>query len=458
MIPPSDIAALLARYVKRVPRYTSYPSAPHFTPAVGPASSARWLEALPAEAPLSLYLHVPFCDRLCLYCGCNTSVVRLESSHRAYVALLMREIDAVADRIDRRARVSHVHWGGGTPTTLPPDCLIAVMERLRRRFDFAADAEIAIEIDPTSLPPDRRAALKPMGVTRISLGVQDFEPKVQRAIGREQSYAETEACADAARALGVTSLNLDLLYGLPEQTEAGVERTARRALALGADRAASFGYAHVPRMKRHQALIPEETLPCAVARYAQLAAVHRVLVEEGGYAAIGLDHYALPSDAMAKGAADRGLRRGFQGYTTDAAPVLIGFGASAISALPPGYAQNAPTAAAYAKAIEAGGLATVRGAALSSDDRLRRDVIERLMCDLDVDLEAAAARHGADAAGLKAAADRGLRPFVADGLASWNGRRIAVSAAGRPFVRSIAALFDAYLDRAGDKPRHARAV
>ena len=454
----SEADRLIARYDGRVPRYTSYPTAPHFTPAVGAGVYARWLAQLPAETPLSLYLHVPFCDRLCLYCGCNTTVVRLETSHRHYAAMLLREIDAVAGLIGRRATVSHAHWGGGTATSLPGDCLIAVMDRLRQRFAFAPGAEVAIELDPTSLPDDRRDALGPMGVTRISLGVQDLEPSVQEAIGRMQSYEETEACAKAARALGVGSLNLDLIYGLPLQTEEGVARTARRALALKADRVAVFGYAHVPWMKRHQALIPEEQLPGPSERYAQLNAIHRVLTEEGGYVAIGLDHYALPSDAMAQAAAGRRLKRCFQGYTTDAAPALIGFGASSIGSLPQGYVQNAPTAAAYIKEIEAGRLATVRGVAVTPDDRLRRDVIERVMCDLEVDLAAVAAEHAADPAPLLEAASEGLEKFVEDGLASWDGRRIAVSERGRPFVRSVAALFDAYLAQASDKPRHSRAV
>ena len=451
-----DTAALVARYDERVPRYTSYPTAPHFSPAVGAEVYAHWLAELPADAPLSLYLHVPFCDRLCLYCGCNTSVVRVETSLRAYAALLMREIDLVAGMIGRRSAVSHVHWGGGTPTSLPGDCLIAIMERLKERFSFRKDAEIAIELDPTS--PPNCEALAPMGVTRVSLGVQDLEPSVQRAIGRIQSYEETRACAEAARSLGVHSLNLDLIYGLPLQTEEGVARTARRALDLKPGRVAVFGYAHVPWMKRHQALIPEEQLPGPVARYRQLNAIHRVLAEEGGYVAIGLDHYALPSDPMAKAAAGRRLRRSFQGYTTDSAPALIGFGASSIGSLPQGYVQNAPTAAAYAREIGDDRLATVRGIALRADDRLRRDVIERIMCELEVDIDAVAAERGADPAPLKAAASEGILRFEEDGLASWDGRRIAVSERGRPFVRSIAALFDIYLPRHSGTLRHARAV
>jgi oxygen-independent coproporphyrinogen III oxidase len=390
--------------------------------------------------------------------GCNTSVVRRESSHRAYAELLLREIDHVARLIGRRPAVSHVHWGGGTPTSLPADCLIAIMDELRERFAVAPDAEVAIEIDPTSLRSDRRDALAAMGVTRISLGVQDLEPSVQRAIGREQSYEETRDCAVAARALGVKSLNLDLIYGLPLQTAESVARTARRALALKANRIAVFGYAHVPWMKRHQALIREEQLPAPIERYAQLKAIHRVLTQDGGYVSIGLDHYALADDPMARAASDRRLKRGFQGYTTDAAPALIGFGASAIGSLPQGYVQNAPTAAAFGGEVRAGRLATLRGVELTADDRLRRDAIERVMCDLEVDLDAIGSSHGADAAHLKEAAAVGLPRFVSDGLAQCDGQRLTVSELGRPFVRSLAALFDGYLAQGAPGDRHSRAV
>jgi oxygen-independent coproporphyrinogen III oxidase len=454
----STDADLVARFDGRAPRYTSYPTAPHFTGAVGGQRYADWLADLPPDASLSLYLHVPFCERLCFYCGCNTGVVRLESSHRAYARRLSAEIERVAAAIGRRATARHVHWGGGTPTTLPPDAMIAVMARLREAFAFAPDAEIAIELDPTAIGDRHLAALGEIGVTRVSLSVQDLEPAVQEAIGRRQSYEQTETCAQAVRGLGVHSLNLDLIYGLPLQTVDSVTRTVRRTLDLGADRIAVFGYAHVPWMKKNQAIIAEASLPGAAQRFAQQQAIHRVLTEEGGYVAIGLDHYAKPDDAMAVAAAAGRLRRGFQGYTTDDAPALIGFGASAISQLPGGYAQNAPAAPAYGAAIDTGGLATVRGVALTAEDRLRREVIERLMCGLEVDLVATARAHAADPSALLADA-AGLDAFVAEGLASFDGRRVRVSVRGRPFLRSVAALFDAYLAPSEEgRPRHARAI
>ncbi len=450
-------ADLITRYDGRVPRYTSYPTAPHFTPAIGPERYLDWLRTLAEDVPVSLYVHVPFCDRLCLYCGCNTGVVRQEAPRRAYAALLERELRLIADTIGRRQRVSTVHLGGGTPTTLPADCLTGLMDLVRAEFVLSPDAEIAIELDPTALASDRLEALVDMGVTRVSLGVQDLDPSVQAAIGRIQSYETTLACVRAVRGLGIDAINLDLIYGLPRQTETSVAETARSALRLQAGRVAVFGYAHVPWMKRHQSLIPEESLPGPQARFDQRAAIGRVLEEEGGYLPVGLDHYARPDDALAHAARSRRLHRSFQGYTTDAAPALIGIGASAIGCLPQGYVQNASAVPAYSAAIRAGGLATVRGIALSSDDRLRRAAIETVMCDLQADLPALARAHHADPAPLLAAA-AALERFETDGLVQREGGFLRVTEAGRPFVRNVAAVFDAYLNHDEATPRHAQAV
>ncbi len=434
---------LIDKYGGAVPRYTSYPTAPHFSPAVTAVDYRSWLQALPGDAELSLYLHVPFCDELCLYCGCTTSVVRLEEPRQAYAAALCREIDLVADAVGRRARVRHIHFGGGTPTALPAASLLDIMEWLRCRFDMTEDAEIAIELDPRHLSAEHLAVFPTMGITRASLGVQDFNESVQEAVGRRQSFAVTERAARMVRAHGATSLNLDLMYGLPLQTPDSVAATAAQALSLAPDRIAVFGYAHVPWMKRHQALIPESSLPNARDRQAQLQVIETIL-ERAGYMAIGLDHFAKPHDAMARAAAYGTLRRNFQGYTTDSADVLLAFGASAIGALPQGYIQNAAKTPAYLAALRSNQLATERGHALTADDKLRADIIQHIMCSGRVDVQAMAAAHERNVTTLHGAQPR-LRAMADDGLITWNGRLLEVTQDGRRFRRSIAAAFDAYL-------------
>jgi oxygen-independent coproporphyrinogen-3 oxidase len=439
-----DIDALIARYDRRVPRYTSYPTAPHFSDAVGAATAAGWLAALPETASLSLYLHVPFCRTLCRFCGCHTSAVNTDAPLRTYAAALRDEIALVAQTIGKPLTVRQIHWGGGTPSILPAAELRAISETIRRHFRLARDAEIAIEIDPRRLPADRLAALMDMGVTRVSLGVQDFAPDVQETIGRQQSFAATAACAEALRGIGVGSVNLDLVYGLPHQTADGLRATLRQALTIAPERIAVFGYAHVPWMQRHQALIPEASLPDARARFL-LREIAETEILAAGYLAIGLDHFAKPGDGLAQAAASGQLRRNFQGYTDDAADALIGLGASAISSLPQGYAQNAPRVPAYRAAIAAGDLAVARGVALDADDRLRRAAIEQVMCTMRLDLDALRAAHGAAADALDDA-HPALAELAAIGLIAWDGRHLSVPASARPFLRAVAAAFDRYLE------------
>ncbi len=448
-----DIDALITKYDIRVPRYTSYPTAPQFRPSIDAAVYDGWLRALP-DVPVSLYLHVPFCAELCWYCGCNTTAVRRREPMDAYAETLLTEIDRVVAALGRRMEVAHLHWGGGTPHALPADRMTAIMARLRKAFSFTADAEIAVEIDPRTAGATVIDTLAEIGVNRASLGVQDFDPRVQRAVNRLQSFQQTLACATRLRARGISAINLDLIYGLPHQTEAGVTETVRRALDLAPDRVAVFGYAHVPWMKRHQALIPEAALPDLRARRRQRAAADAALTG-AGYVAIGLDHYARPDDDMAR-AADRGtLRRNFQGYTTDSAPALIGLGASAIGALPQGYVQNAAALPEYRTRIRAGSFATVRGVALAGDDRLRRDVIEQLMCQGEVDLAETAARYGADPSTFGSAAPA-LHALAEDGVIAWDGARVAVQPEAAILVRAVASVFDAY--HRPDALRHAPAV
>jgi oxygen-independent coproporphyrinogen III oxidase len=460
---------MLALAERSVPRYTSYPTAPHFSADIGPQIYADWLDAVPEAATLSIYLHLPFCTELCRYCGCTTKAVRRRPPVDAYAELLHAEIELLSAAI-RARRVIHLHWGGGTPSILGADHLAALVDRLTTTFDFTPLQEHAIELDPRRLDAELVSTLASIGVTRASLGVQDFSPHVQQAIGRLQPFAQVEQAVAALRAAGIANINIDLMYGLARQTVGDVIRSAELAASLKPARLALFGYAHVPWLKPHQRLIDEAALPGASERMAQMHAAAETL-EECGYVPIGLDHFASPSDDLCR--ATGRLHRNFQGYTTDPADVLIGLGASSIGRLPQGYVQNAPEIHAYARAIEGGQFATARGFELSDEDRLRAHIIERLMCDLTVDLDAELdAAHAAQvsyATHCLAMPFGDLQPSIgfADELAAVDklsgmgivqreDRRIYVSEAGRPFVRLIAAAFDAYLPK--DRKRHLVAV
>ncbi|MHB1302570.1 MAG: oxygen-independent coproporphyrinogen III oxidase [Acidiphilium sp.] len=372
-----DTLSLLARYDRRLPRYTSYPTAVQFDARVNGDVHRRWLAAIPDGATASLYLHVPFCRSLCWFCGCNTSVVNSVTALERYAASVQAEIARVASAIGHRMPVRQIHWGGGTPTALPAPSMQAIDAALHRHFTIDADTEIAIEIDPRTLPTTAESDLHALGIGRASLGVQDFSPAVQDAIGRHQSVAQTRHAALVARAAGAGSINLDLVYGLPHQTVASLEATVESVLEIDPDRIALYGYAHVPWMQKRQQVIAEDDLPDSVARLAQQARAGTMLAE-AGYSRIGLDHFAKPGDRMALACGTPALRRNFQGYTVDDADVLIGFGASAISALPQGYAQNATRTTDYLASIEKAGFAIARGIALTEEDGLRRAIIERI--------------------------------------------------------------------------------
>jgi oxygen-independent coproporphyrinogen-3 oxidase len=446
---------LRARYGdERLPRYTSYPTAPQFSPAVGPADYAAWLGALPAGATGSLYLHIPFCRAMCRYCGCHTTVTRREAPIADYLAVLRREIGLVAARLGGPLPVRHVHFGGGTPTILEPAAFEALVALLRGRFALDPQAEVAVEIDPRTLTAAMAAALGRAGVTRASLGVQSFDPVVQRAINRVQSVERTAAAVAGLRDAGLHALNFDLIYGLPHQSVASCVETVRQCLAMGPDRLSVFGYAHVPSFKKHQRRIDEAALPDGPARHAQAEAIADALVA-AGYRRIGLDHYALPEDPMARAQASGGLHRNFQGYTTDPADVLIGLGASAIGRLPQGYVQNEVVLGAYAERIAQGRLATVKGYALTAEDRLRADLIERIMCDFAVDVGEVCRAHAASPESLLAGSPK-LRALQGDGVIRLEGTRLAVTAEARFLVRSVASAFDAHLGRSGRA--HSRAV
>jgi oxygen-independent coproporphyrinogen III oxidase len=448
----SDLAACYGQ--ERLPRYTSYPTAPHFSAAVGPATYADWLQAIPADVTASLYLHVPFCRSMCWYCGCHTTVAKRDEPIAVYESALRSEIDRVSRQIGRRLPVGHIHFGGGTPTIMAPESFVDLVGSLRHSFFVLPTAEIAIEIDPRRLTSAMIDALAIGGVNRASLGVQSFDPRVQQAINRVQSFEQTAAATRGLRQAGIAGINFDLIYGLPYQTVASCLDTVRRAVELQPDRLSVFGYAHVPSFKTHQRKIDDASLPDSSQRYDQACAIANALTE-AGYVQIGLDHFALSGDSMAVAFREGRLHRNFQGYTTDNSEVLIGFGASAIGQLPQGYVQNDVPIRAYEEAIAAGRFATVKGYALTDDDRLRADIIERIMCDYGVDLATVCTRHGAEPDQMLKSAPR-LQALVSDGVIELNGASLAVKENSRFLVRSVAAAFDAHLD--ASKQLHSRAV
>lgn len=446
---------LRGRYAEeRIPRYTSYPTAPQFTGSIGHEGYGSWLEAIPSEATASLYLHVPFCRSMCWYCGCNTTITQRDAPIVDYLAVLRREIDLVAQRLSAPLSVCHVHFGGGTPTIVEPSEFGALIDLLRQNFSLGSATEVAVEIDPRTLTRAMTAALGEAGVTRASLGVQSFDPVVQRAINRIQSFEQTQRATEGLRRAGVRGINFDLIYGLPYQTVESCVETVRRSIELRPERFSVFGYAHVPAFKKHQRKIDEAALPDGEARYVQAEAIAEALMA-AGYRRIGLDHYALPDDAMVQAQVDGVLHRNFQGYTTDPSDVLIGFGASAIGRLPQGYAQNEVVIGRYAERIAEGQFATVKGYALTADDRLRADLIERVMCDFQVDIEQVCRRHGAEPEALLGSLPR-LHSLEQDGIIRLEDNVLSVNDETRFLVRSVASAFDAYLGTSGRT--HSRAV
>jgi len=426
---------VFARYAElRVPRYTSYPTAPNFAAASDDSGHRGWLGQVSPGEPLSLYLHVPFCRAMCWYCGCHTTVAKREAPVSRYVDALAAEIGLVEARIPGRASVAHLHWGGGTPTLLAPDAIRRLDRRIRSSFDLLAGCEIGLEVDPRTLTEEVAVAFAETGVNRVSIGVQTFDAAVQKAINRVQPFAQVAEAVALFRRLGVGSINFDLIYGLPRQDAGSCIETVRQALELRPDRVAVFGYAHVPSFKPHQRRIDENALPSPAERLEQSHAIAQELAA-AGYEPVGLDHYALPSDPLAVAARTGSLHRNFQGYTTDPCPTLIGLGASAISRLPGGFVQNEARIPGYQRRILGGGLATARTCALGADDSRRARIIEQLMCN-----------YRADVGSFLSA---GLARLERDGLIRLRGSVVEVEPEARPLVRAVAAAFDAYLPQGG---------
>lgn len=438
----------------RLPRYTSYPTAPHFSPAIGEESYRSWLKSVPVQQPASIYLHVPFCRSMCWYCGCHTSVTKRDDPIVTYVAGLRTEAHLVAETIGQRIPISHVHFGGGTPTIMSPEAFVDLVGALRYSFFVLPNAEIAVEIDPRTLTEPMTEALGYCGVNRASLGVQSFDPAVQQAINRLQSFEQTAASVERLRQVGVGRINFDLLYGLPLQTVDSCLDTVAKCVELRPDRFSVFGYAHIPSFKKHQRKIAEDSLPDSIERHLQSETIAEALLD-AGYVRIGLDHFALPGDSLAIAKQDGRLKRNFQGYTDDSADTLIGLGASAIGRTSQGFVQNAVPTRDYLARISEDRLATVKGYAFTEEDRFRADIIERIMCDLAVDLPLVSRLHGRD---LRSAILDRLRieSLIADGAVTMVDHRLSIRDGAEFLVRSVASAFDAHLPHSA--ATHSRAV
>lgn len=445
----------IAKYLTTpVPRYTSYPTVPHFSESVRSDDYSGWLSNLDSAEPISLYLHVPFCRQLCWYCGCNMKLASRDEPVARYAAVLRREIALLASRLPARMTLSHLHWGGGTPTALVPDDLERTMDDVRAHFDFTPDAEIAIESDPRTLSDEMVTRIGKLGFNRASFGVQEFDPEVQKAINRIQPPEMVANAVEKLRQAGVANINFDLIYGLPHQTTETLTSTIAKCAEMKPDRLALFGYAHVPWMAKKQRMISQAALPGAAERLEQAQVAADEMVKHG-YQAIGLDHFALPTDTLAVAARAGDLRRNFQGYTTDRAQTLLGVGATSIGRTPQGYVQNKSETGAWSRDVEAGILPISKGLAFAGQDTVRSYIIEQLMCfgavDLDQVTDAFAMPRGSFTDELAS-----LGQYHAEGIVAIEGARLRVVEDALSLVRIIASVFDEY--HAAGRANHSVAV
>ncbi|MEO3413548.1 oxygen-independent coproporphyrinogen III oxidase [Roseovarius sp. CAU 1744] len=437
----------LGLFDAKVPRYTSYPTAPHFSRTVDSSKYTRWIRAIKPDARISLYVHVPFCRRLCWFCACRTQGTQTDKPVLAYLDTLKAELRMLAAHLPRGVRLSRLHWGGGTPTLLAPAMMEELAGAIRDVAPFTRETEFSVEIDPNEIDGPRLDALAAAGMNRASIGVQDFDETIQQSIGRLQSYEVTRQAVDEIRARGVTSLNCDILYGLPHQSRARITESVQKLLSLYPDRVALYGYAHVPWMAKRQQLIPSDALPTPEERLALYDTARRLFLWDH-YTEIGIDHFATAEDGLSTARKTGRLRRNFQGYTDDTAEVLIGVGASAISRFPQGYAQNAPATGAHTAAIRAGQFSTTRGHEFTADDKMRSRMIEALMCDFRIDAAEIRERFSISGATLSGLLADTAQAF--DGLLIHDETGLSIPPDARMLTRMIARSLDAYdLSKAG---------
>ncbi|MFC4668792.1 oxygen-independent coproporphyrinogen III oxidase [Seohaeicola nanhaiensis] len=451
MIPKTQLASL-GLFDTRVPRYTSYPTAPQFGTQVGAGEFHDWIAGIPADAKISLYVHIPFCRRLCWFCACRTQGTQSLAPVAGYLEALRQEIGLLGEILPKGVTLSRLHWGGGTPTLLDASMIRDLAGAIAEVAPLAEGAEFSVEIDPNEIDAARLDALAGAGMNRASIGVQDFDPSIQQIIGRDQSYEVTRAAVEMIRAQGVGSLNADILFGLPHQNNAKITESVQKLLSLGPERVALYGYAHVPWVARRQTMIPSDALPTPESRLELFETAQQLFVWDG-YDEIGIDHFALPSDGLAVAQKAGRLRRNFQGYTDDPSEVLIGLGASSISRFPQGYAQNAAATSAYIGAVREGRFATARGHAFAGEDALRARLIEALMCDFRIDAGEILGRFPVSRAALDAMFQEVNRGF--DGMLRHDDRGLEIPAELRPLTRIVARGFDAY---GMDRTRHSAAI
>ena len=436
----------LAKYNRPGPRYTSYPTAPVWNDSFGPTDLEGVFEqAEGAKTPVSLYMHIPFCESLCLFCACNVVIQKNKDVAPPYIDVLKRETERVSRGISKHRPVVQFHWGGGTPTYLSPDQIEDLFEFTREHFSFAPDSEIGIEVDPRVTSRAHLEMLRKLGFNRLSMGIQDFHPEVQKAVHRLQPFEMTRDLLSSARRLGFDSINVDLIYGLPYQTPESFAHTLDQIISLSPDRIALFSYAHVPWLKKQQGAFIGH-LPEGMAKF-EIFRTGLLKFVEAGYVYIGMDHFAKPGDELALSQQKRTLHRNFQGYTTKAGADLYGMGITAISGIQSAYAQNHRDIPSWQKAVEERGLATMRGYHLSEEDRLRRAVIGRLLCHTVVLKDEISREFGINFDEHFAEELRRFEPFREDGLVLHENGEIRATWLGRIFIRNLAMVFDPYLEK-----------
>ncbi len=451
---------LVKKYDKPGPRYTSYPTAPQFHEQFTSQMYLNEIKSTNAAAnppDLSLYFHIPFCDTLCYFCGCNMIISRNRDRIHTYIDYLKKEIDLLKQCIKPRRKVTQLHWGGGTPTHLSPDEIRELGSYINEQFEFKNNSENGCEIDPRELKRDHLVALRDVGFNRISMGVQDFNPEVQKAVNRIQPEDLTVQVVDWIRELDFDSINLDLIYGLPFQTVAEFEKTVDKIIDISPDRIALFNYAHVPWMKKHMNLIKPEEIPAPEVKL-EILKMSVAKLTAAGYVFIGMDHFAKPEDDLSKALHEKRLYRNFQGYSTNSGADLYAFGITSIGQLGNAYAQNFKTEKEYYEALDNGVIPITKGYLMNEDDILRKHVIMKVMCDFELDFDDVEHKFGINFDEYFAWGIEHLKEVVDDGLASIANRKLAVNEMGRLLIRNVAMNFDGFLERKEDTAKYSRTV